>query len=117
MKRIAYADVVVGTDPRLAELVVTYATELAKLGSADSVTIPARVGWGPVQPVSLVLGPASQITVTDDGEPFGQDVGEAVADLERRLEQLSTSIPQSGEAGSPDLDELEALMPQDVDDR
>lgn len=117
MKRIAYADVVLGTDPRLADLVLEYAAELARAGSADSVLIPARIASGPVQRVSLLLGPASQMTVTEDDEPFEQDVAEAVQDLERRLAGMSASIPQADAPETPDLDELEALVPRDLDDR
>jgi hypothetical protein len=85
MRRIAYAQTVIGTDEHLADLVLQYATVLARKGSADTVVVPARVADGPVEAVSLLVGPASQITSWSDEEPFEADVSEAVADLEARI--------------------------------
>ena len=58
--------------------------------------------------MSLLLGPASQITVTEDGEPFDEDVTAAVADLERRIAALTAPIPPS-DAPVPGLDDLDDL--------
>lgn len=114
MKRIAYAEAIVGTDARIAELVLEYATLLARAGQADTVVIPAVQGSGGLQHVSMLLGPASQITVFEDDEPFAGDAREAVADLERRVRTMTTSIattPDEGPVGLDDLDDLGGVQP------
>ena len=105
MKRIAYADAVVGTGDELAGLVVEYAGALAAVGGADTVTIPAQTGASEVQQVTLLLGPASQITVLDDDEPFTADTAAAVADLRQRIAAMSTPIPQSDDPVLKGIDE------------
>ncbi|MGT2426032.1 hypothetical protein [Amnibacterium kyonggiense] len=89
MRRIAYAQTVIGTDEHLADLVLRYAAVLARAGSADTVAMPGRVADGPIEPVSMLLGPASQITSWSDDEPFDADVTEAVADLEARIAEAT----------------------------
>jgi hypothetical protein len=110
VKRISYAETVFGTDDRVADLVLEYARLLARRGSADTVTVPGRVGDGAVEPVSLLVGPASQITAWRDPEPFDGDVSAAVADLEGRIRALGAETepygPDEPGGGVDDFDEL-----------
>ena len=110
MKRIQYAEREFGTDDRLADLVLEYAALLARSNSADTVTIPGRFGTGEVEEVSLLIGPASQITARSDREAFGGDASAATADLERRIRRLSSNIGDSSEGLGPgaidDFDDL-----------
>jgi hypothetical protein len=110
VRHIAYAEAEIVTDDRLADLLLEYATLLARSNSADTVTIPGRVGTGEVERVAILVGPASQITAWGDDEPFGEDVSTAVADLERRIRSVSHAIATSGEPDGPegidDFDEL-----------
>ena len=107
MKRIAYSETEVATDDHLADLVLQYATLLARSGGADTVVFPGIVHGGFVESVSMLIGPASQLTAWQDGEPFPGDVTDAVAELDRRIGLLSAGIaPEDAEDGSfDDFDE------------
>ena len=108
MKHIAYAETVVATDDHVADLVLEYAKLLARANTADTVTIPGRVGEGGTEAVSLLIGPASQITTWADAEPFGDDVSGAVDELEQRIHRLAGGIPTSAEPPfGADLDDLD----------
>ena len=109
MRRIAYAQTVIGTDEHLADLVLRYAAALARAGSADTVVMPGRVGDGPVEPVSMLLGPASQITSWSDDEPFDADVSGVVADLERRIARRTGSDDSEQGPGPGAIDEFDDL--------
>lgn len=109
MKRIAYGDVVVATDSRLAEQILHYATLLAGSGGADTITFPGRVGSGPVEAVSMVIGPASQLTAWETEGGFDGDAGAAIEDLRRRIRGLSGDIPVVADDGQPDTDGFEEL--------
>jgi len=110
MRHISYAETVFTTDDRVAELLLEYATILARAGSADTVTVPGRIGTGEVEPVSIVVGPASQITAWQDEEPFGVDVGATIADLEHRIRAATAPIAMSDGPDGPDgFDEFDEL--------
>ena len=109
MKRSAYGEVVVTTDSRLAEQILRYATLLAGRGAADTITFPGRVADGPVEAVSMVIGPASQITAWETKGEFDADTGPAVEDLDRRVRALSADIQAVGDDGPPDVDGFEEL--------
>ena len=110
MKHIAYGESELATDDRLADLVLEYATLLAQSGSADTIEIPGRLPSGEIGTMSLLVGPASQITAWSDDEVIDLDVTAAVADVERRIRLLSGSIGtsdgQDGPDGIDDFDEL-----------
>lgn len=105
MKRIAYADAVIGTDAEVAGLVVDYARRLAQLGQADTVRVPGVPESGRTQEVDLLLGPSSQITVYEDDEPFEGDAAACVEDLRGRLRALDAGIAVSDEPGLSDPDD------------
>lgn len=100
MRHISYAEAHFATDEQVADLVLDYATVLARQGSADTVTVPGRIGAGGIEPVSILVGPASQITAWSDDEPFGQDVSATVADLQRRIHAATADIVPSVEQDS-----------------
>lgn len=109
MRHISYAETVFATDDRVADLLLEYATLLARTGSADTVTVPGRIGRRNVEPVSVVVGPASQITAWGDDEPFGEDVDDAVAGLRQRIRTVTSPIASSDEPDGPGLDEFDDL--------
>ncbi|MBW4040941.1 MAG: hypothetical protein HIU86_02270 [Acidobacteria bacterium] len=110
MRRISYAETVLGTDERLGDLLLEYAALLARTSSADTVILPCRVGAGEVEAVSILVGPASQIAAWSDDEPFGVDVSAAVADLERRI-AVAGGTPRTapGSIGPGALDDFDEL--------
>lgn len=95
MRHISYAETLFATDERVGALVMEYAAVLARAGSADTVTVPGRRGEGGVEPVEILVGPASQITTWSDDEPFGVEVGHVVDDLERRIRHATADSPTS----------------------
>jgi hypothetical protein len=109
VKRVSYAEHVFGTDDHLADLVLEYARLLARGGTSDTVTVPGRTADGALEPITLLLGPASQITAWPDGEPFDADVRAAVTDLEHRIRAHTTFIAESGDDPGPSLDEFDEL--------
>jgi hypothetical protein len=109
VKRVSYAENVFGTDEHLADLVLEYARLLARAGAADTITVPGRIGTGAIEPISLLVGPASQITAWAEDAPFGADVREAVTDLERRIRARTTVIAASPEDPGMSLDEFDDL--------
>jgi hypothetical protein len=86
VKRISYADSKIATHDRVADLVLEYAKILARTESADTVTIPYRTDAGELAEVTMLIGPASQVTAsTDDDDDFPGDPGAAIAELEERI--------------------------------
>jgi hypothetical protein len=109
MRHISYAETAFATDDVVAERLLQYATILAKANSADTVTVPGRIGSRPVEPFAILIGPASQITTWSDDEPFGEDVADAVADLDRRIREATSGIAPSGEIPPGGIDEFDEL--------
>jgi hypothetical protein len=110
VRYISYSETAFATDELVADRLLAYATILARSSSADTVVVPGRIGDGAVEPVSVLIGPASQITSWSDDEPFGEDVGEAVADLDRRIREVSAGgIVPSGEIPPGGIDEFDDL--------
>jgi hypothetical protein len=110
VKHIAYAETVFGTDDRVADLVLEYARQLARHGTADTVTVPGRIGTGAIEPVSMLVGPASQITAWRDEEPFDGDVRATIEDLERRIRALDAETIPFRDDEPPVVDDLDDLV-------
>jgi hypothetical protein len=108
VKRVAYAEQTFGTDDHLADLVLEYARLLADGDSSDTVTIPGRTEAGLIEPITVLIGPASQITAWAEDEVFETDVADAVADLEHRIRVRTTFIVGDDDPG-PALDEFDPL--------
>lgn len=110
MRYISYSETAFATDDLVADRLLAYATILARSGSADTVVVPGRIRDRPVEAVSVLVGPASQITSWGDDEPFGEDVAEAVADLDRRIREASAAgIKPSDEIPPGGIDEFDDL--------
>jgi hypothetical protein len=93
LKRIsmAGADIAV-TRAEAADLILEYAKQLGRVGTTDTVTLPiAR--HGAAECASLLLGPASQIALTDNDDPELEavelDVDDLVTDLKRRIASVT----------------------------
>ncbi|WP_375399483.1 hypothetical protein [uncultured Amnibacterium sp.] len=97
MKRLTMGSQVLITDDRIADLVLTYAGVLARSGSADTVRIPVVGEAGQVQQAQLLIGPASQIVVTEDGTG-GPDLapGPALDEIEHRMARYGSHTPDDG---------------------
>jgi hypothetical protein len=90
---MAGADVVV-TSSEVADLVLQYAKHLGRAVTTDVVTIPI-VRDGQAQSASLLLGPASQIAVVDEGpgsEEVELTVDEAVTALRLRIDAIAGGV-------------------------
>jgi hypothetical protein len=88
---MAGADVAV-TDRALADLVLQYAKELGRSGTTDTIAIPiARPGHA--SEADLLLGPASQIALTENEDSALEavelpGVERVSAEIRERLESL-----------------------------
>jgi hypothetical protein len=112
VKHIAYTDTVIDTEGRLADLVLEYAKVLARTNSADTISIPYRTESGSVERMTMLVGPASQLTAwgEDDGDGFGP-VGDEAAEELQQLIRARTPGPVPAEPDAPpaaidDFDEL-----------
>ena len=111
MRRISTGIEQLSTTDDVADAVLTYATALARSGTADTVTILIVLEGGAVDEARLLIGPASQLTlIPDDGSevdlPTAVDV---VDDLHRRIRRLQPApIPaEDRRAELPALDEVD----------
>ena len=97
MKRITMGSEVLITDARVADLVLSYAGVLARSGSADTVRIPVVAESGEVQEAQLLIGPASQIVVTEYGAG-GPDLAPdpALDEIEHRMARYGSHVPDDG---------------------
>jgi hypothetical protein len=112
LKRIAMAgaDVAV-TDERIAVLVIEYAKLLGRAGTTDTVVLPV-VADGVADEALLLLGPASQITVTSNHDPNLEGIrlpttDQVADDLTARIKALTGAIrPDRSECDETDEDPL-----------
>lgn len=110
LKRIsmAGADIAV-TRADVAELVLEYAKFLGRVGTTDTVAVPVARN-GRVERADLLIGPASQIAVTEnDDEELDRirlDVDDVAEDLRRRI----ASVTGRGSFASAPHDDDQATL-------
>lgn len=97
------------TDDRIAGLLMDYAAVLGRANSTDTVVLPVARG-GRVEEASILLGPASQITITelhDEAEAHVAlpGVDEVVADLQHRIRKASGEVAVAPDDPPSDADE------------
>lgn len=102
MRQLHYSGVVMATTDSLADELRLYAAELARAGTADGVSVPGLDEHGEPGQYDLLLGPASQLVITDSEVEGELDTAEAEADLRRRREAMRPSTAHSfdGTSGS-----------------
>lgn len=106
---MAGSDVAV-TDATVADLVLEYAMHLGRVGTTDIVVVPVPDGGGELE-VDLLLGPSSQIVLSDSTDPGTIEVPrlDAVeADLRSRIEHVTGRSAQMIE-GDAEIDPLGAF--------
>lgn len=108
MKRIGMAGELVITDDRLADAILEYARALARAGTADTVTFPVVGADGDVEQASMLLGPASQMVLTEaDDAVVDLPVDDALEDVRRRHAQLvhpgGSTAPEGPDEDNPFL--------------
>jgi hypothetical protein len=65
VKRILYSSGAVVTGDSIADAVIEYAQELARLETSATVDIPVVIEDGTIHEAQLLLGPASQLATVD----------------------------------------------------
>ena len=105
---MAGADIAV-TDGRVADLVLEYAMHLGRAGTTDTVVIPVARN-GHAEEASLLIGPASQIALTENDDKKAErieltGVDEVLADVRQRLDSL---VGRGGHAIAIDQDPRES---------
>jgi hypothetical protein len=112
VRHIAYTDTVIDTEGRLADLVLEYAKVLADANAADTISIPYRSESGAIERITMLVGPASQLTTwgDDDGDGLGAAADEAVLELQRRIRERQPGFVATEAAepvdGIDDFDEI-----------
>ena len=98
MKRIHYTDEYMVTGDTIAAAVVEYARALAMKNKSDMVDLPGRDRAGLHQRFQILLGPASQMLVSEEqtDEDEIDDPG-LVDDIEARIHRLRVAEPQPTE--------------------
>jgi hypothetical protein len=98
VKRIHYTDEYMVTGDTIAAAVVEYARALAMKNKSDMVDLPGMDRTGLHQRFQILLGPASQMLVSEEqtDEAEIDDPG-LVDDIEARIQRLRGAEPQSGE--------------------
>jgi hypothetical protein len=100
VKRIHYADEYMVTGDTIAAAIVEYARALALQNKSDMVDLPGLDRGGVPQRFQILLGPASQMLVSEeqtDGAEITDDG--LVDDIEVRIDRLRGVEPQAGEPG------------------
>lgn len=93
MRRIHYAEDSIVTGDEIADAVIEYARMLAVTSTADTVELPT-LHDDSVRPVRLLLGPASQMLVTEEDTRADEIVDDAlVSDLRGRAGHLQGPSP------------------------
>ena len=97
------------TDDRIADLLMEYAAVLGRVSSTDTVVLPVARG-GAVEHASILLGPASQITLTEVHEEADErvvlpGVDAVVQDLQERIRHASGTVPVLEDDPPADADE------------
>jgi hypothetical protein len=112
VKHIAYVDTVIETEGRLAALVLEYAKVLARANSADTISVPYRSESGSIELMTMLVGPASQLTSwgEDAGDRLGPLADEAADELQRRIRARTPGFvaveTDAPEEGIDDFDDL-----------
>ena len=93
VKRISMGTDALITDGRLADLLTEYARQLARAKSSDTVVLPVARN-GEAEEATVLLGPASQITLTESHDDENDGVllpglDDMLADLADRLNRLA----------------------------
>lgn len=108
MKKIIYAGDTLVTGDDIAAAVLRSGKALAEVGAAEMVDIPVQDDAGDVGIVTLLIGPSSQIVVSDieTGHPELRDE-DAVARLDDLARQRSPqAVPADEPPQPPWADEL-----------
>jgi hypothetical protein len=93
------------TSDAVADGVLDYAGALARVGTAETITIPFVADSGDAAEARLLLGPSSQISLLPgEGEEVVLDEAPALAELRRRLAALEPGPIPVEAATLDDLD-------------
>ncbi|KQM26006.1 hypothetical protein ASL10_11395 [Frigoribacterium sp. Leaf8] len=99
VKRIHYTDEYLVTGDAIAAAVVEYARALAMQNKSDMVDLPGMDRGGVHQRFQVLLGPASQMLVSEEQTDEAEiDDGALVDDIEGRIGRLRGIEPQTAEA-------------------
>lgn len=105
MRRIIYAGTELVTGDEIAQTLLRLSEALARLGSAETVSIPILNADGSLGTASLLVGPSSQIVTLDAGDHLDELVDPtALGELRDRITSLVSSGSERDD--SPDARDL-----------
>lgn len=109
MREIHYAGTSIRTNAEVADAITDYAGELARRDSSEMIEVPGMLADGTPGRFSLLIGPASQIVVSDAAEPDSELIdGRATLDEIARRREAMRAFPTTSREWEHEsmLDEL-----------
>ncbi len=117
MKRISYAGGTLETGNAVAQALLDYTTNVAQAETNISVDIPVREETGAVAIHSIVLGPGTQLDVTDADDLASGDEAKdfPVPEMAQPAELADTDPPVEADQAARDFDKAVADIEHDLD--
>ncbi|MEO7147048.1 MAG: hypothetical protein ABIW81_08115 [Terrimesophilobacter sp.] len=117
MKRIAYAGGTIETGDAVADALLDYVTTVSQSEINVSVDIPVREANGGVTTHTLVLGPATQLDVSDVevAGSTNEEVDFPVPELWKSTEEAQSEPPDEAAQAARDFDEAVAEIDHNLD--
>lgn len=116
MKRINYAGGTLETGDAVAQAIVDYVTSVSQSEANISVDIRVREPSGSIATHSLVLGPGTQLDVTDVDPAVGDEsVNFPVPEFRQPVEMADSEPPVEADQAARDFDEAVADIEHDLD--
>ena len=94
MMRVTYANETFLTSTELARSLLSFSAALARLSTADTVTIPTVNGDGATVDMYFVVGPASQLSAVIEESRF--DEPQSLVELARMDDIAARAFPPPG---------------------
>lgn len=117
MKRIAYAGGTIETGDAVADALLDYVTTVSQSEINVSVDIPVRESNGGVTTHTLVLGPATQLDVSDieGARSADEEIDFPVPELWNSTEEAQSEPPEGADQAARDFDEAVAEIEHNLD--
>lgn len=119
MKRISYAGGTIETGDAVAQAMLEYVTNVAQTETNITVEIPTRESDGTMSVHSVVLGPGTQLDITDaDASTAGDEAKDfPVPGFGKPAELADTAPPEDAERDAREFDRAVADIEHDLDEQ
>lgn len=119
MKRISYAGGTIETGDAVAQAMLEYVTNVAQTETNITVEIPTRESDGTMSVHSVVLGPGTQLDITDaDASTAGDEAKDfPVPGFGKPAELADTAPPEDADRDAREFDRAVADIEHDLDEQ